>query len=288
LLLLNLNTPLVKLKPQTLSLLWSRFKNVQLKTIGTNATFSLSKNTPIKDNWSKTLWDWDASQQQNLKLTMFLRSNLWNLFLQHWKISRPKTTTTYMIDCEFRLFFLSGSPDYRRTNLISANQYFKRWTDAYNLLFNLFYLNPFVQLFSNKIFLEESTIFNWHYGIKNIKLFKLTQPFFSFKDSPHGGFIHSAVETLLERKLDFLLLVDIKNHRRFLHYIQMYNIYVIGLIPINYSPWKISYPIPTFSDSYINQYYFIRWIFHIQIQTKKTKHLNKYTQWSMVKRINSI
>lgn len=213
------------------------------------------------------------------------QQDLWHLFLQNWKIFRPKTNLLYTTNREFRLFFLAGSPNVQKTSIISVARYFSRWVDSYNLLFNLFYIESFVQIFSNKVFMEESLIFNWHYGVKNYKIFKLVQPFFIFKDSPHGEAIHSAVRILLSYKLDFILLIDIRNHRRFLHYIQMYHVYTVGLIPINYSPWKVSYPIPAFADSYTNQYYFLRWIFHIQTHSKSHKYWIKSSQWLFLQKI---
>lgn len=269
----------------TSTILWANFKHQQTRLIGNVKTYSPEKYVPLIDNWAKKSWEWDKNQPRNSKLLFSNQRDLWPLFLQNWKIFRPKTNNLYNVNREFRLFFLTGSSSIYTNSLISTTRYFNRWLDAYNLLFNLFYLESFVQVFSNKIFMEESLVFNWHYGIRNYKIFKLIQPFFFLKDTPHGESIHSAIRLLLSRELDFILLIDIRNHIRFLHYLQMYSVYVVGLVPINYSPWKVSYPIPAFSDSQINQYYFIRWIFYIQTQAKIYKRDTRSTQWLLVKKL---
>ena len=132
--------------------------------------------------------------------------------------------------------FLSDSGYTRNNSLISAKRYFSRWLDTYSLLFNLFYVEAQIQLLSNKFFIEEALVFNWNYNLRNYKLFKYIQPFFTFKDTPHGGYVHSAVFNVLLQKLDLTIIVDIRNHKKLMGYLQKYGLFSIGLVPVNYSP----------------------------------------------------
>jgi len=186
---------------------------------------------------------------------------LFQSFLTHWQLSRPKAMYDYFVHRDFRLLFLHTDSHGVHSALISANKYFKRWVDSYNLLFNLFYAEPSVQMLSNKLFIEESLVFNWSHSKKNYKLFKYTQPWFIFKDAPHGGYIHLVMRFLVDQNVDFLLLIDIHNHNKMLSYLQKYNFYIIGLIPVSRAPWRVSYPIPMFADSQLSQFYFLRWLF---------------------------
>ena len=93
-----------------------------------------------------------------------------------------------------------------------------------------------VQLLSNKSFVEESLVFNWHYSIKNYKLFKFIQPFFIFKDAVHGAIVHTSVFVMFLQRLDFAVVVDLNNHFKLLRYLQRYSLYTVGLVPTNYSP----------------------------------------------------
>ena len=202
------------------------------------------------------------------------RNSQWSLFLHNWETFRPKSTFIYSTNREFRLMFLSASAVKVTSNLVSAKRYFSRWLDSYNLLFNLFYSESQFQLFTNKLFIEESLVFNWNYNYRHYKLFKHLQPFFMFKDAPHGGYIHSAMQNLLSERLDAAIIVDLQNHKRLLTYIQKYNLFSLGLVPHNYMPWVVSYPIPSFADSPVTQYYFLRLLFYIRSSAQITRHTN--------------
>jgi len=100
-----------------------------------------------------------------------------------------------------------------------------------------------------------------------------------FKDAAHGASIHKSVFLIFLQKLDFTILVDIKSHEKLLQYLQRYGMFIVSLVPINYSPWKVSYPIPTFSDSAVSQYYFLRWLFFIKGSADSARFTRLLQQW---------
>ena len=209
---------------------------------------------------------------EHLEVKFKANNTLWHLFVQSWKLQRPTATTTYKINRNFRLMFMFYSSSKPFNSAVSARRYYDRWVDSYNLIFNLSYSDAQVQAFSNKLFLEEVLVFNWHQSYSDYKLFKYTQQFFAFRDLPHGAYIHSVVLTILMQKLDYALLVDLKTHRKLIGYLRKYSLYTIGLVPSNQEPWQVSYPIPMFSDSNATQYYFLRWMFFVMSQASKVKH----------------
>ena len=188
----------------------------------------------------------------------------WTHFLAYWAQVRPKTNDIYFVHSEFRVMFMSGANLNSTLDLVSIRRIYTRWLSSHNLLLNLFYSKSTVQALTHKLFLEESLVFNWHYSYQNYKLFKYIQPFFLFSDTPHGGYIHSAIRLILKQKIDWLLIVDLDSHRNLISYLQKVNFYSIGLCPVNYSPWLLSYPIPSYSDSKLSQYYFFKWIFMLR------------------------
>lgn len=204
---------------------------------------------------------------------------LWNSFIGFWGSSRPKSNLQYCTNRDFKLLFMSHSSDNYATSIISARRYFSRWVDANNLLFNLFYSGASVQMLSSNIFMEETLIFNWQYSSRNYKLFKYVQPYFIFKDFTHGGSVHSSMLMLFMRSLDVCIVVDVNNHKKLQGYLQKYNLYTIALVPINYSPWDVSYPIPSFSDSKLSQFYFLRWLFSIRSNAENLRYRNTLSIW---------
>ena len=128
----------------------------------------------------------------------------------------------------------------------------------------------------SRLFLEESLVFNWQGDKRGYKLYKYTQPFLMFSDLAHGEFVHEVADALIERNLDFLIVVDIKTHTRFLNYVRARHVFMIGLTPVNYSPWQVSYPIPAFSDSYLTQYFFLKFVLRLHLHARSLNYVKLF------------
>jgi len=260
--------------------LWNSLYRQKIRSVGWLKRKIGSRSHPCYPAHTNRILSPTTPLKSNSKIRFNSHQHLWSFFLQSWSTFRPKGNPIYSTNRDFRLFFLAGSPEKSHVALISSKKYFARWLDSYNLMFNLFYVDPNVQLLTNKTFMEEALVFNWHLGIKDYKLFKFLQPFFTFKDVTHGATIHSIMRLVLLQKLDFTILVDLRNHKKTLQYLQSYGMYTIGLVPTNYSPWKVSYPIPTFSDSGASQYYFLRWLFYIRGKAGTSKYSLSISNWN--------
>ena len=258
---------------------WHLIRNSKLRTISWNRTSSDKLYAPSLRQGYNTL-DYASVQRYSTTRIKFSGSKfLWNAFISFWESSRPKGNLQYCTNRDFRLLFLSHSSDNRTTPVVSARKYFSRWIDANNLLFNLFYVGASVQMLSNKLFMEETLIFNWRYCLRNYKMFKYVQPYFIFKDFTHGGYVHSAMMMIFMQRLDFCIILDMSNHKKLGGYLKSYNFYTVGLLPINYSPWDVSYPIPSFSDSKISQFYFLKWLFLIRSKSEAKKYSDQISMW---------
>ena len=209
--------------------------------------------------------------------------SLWYLFLQTWALTRPKGNIHYSVERDFRLFFLALAKKSTQSSLVNPRGYYNRWVSSYNFMFNLFFVDSFTQLMGSRFFVEEALVFNWHYSYKNYRLYKFVQPFIMFSDTPHGEFIHDVVARLLSQNLDFLVVVDLRSHDKLLKYLKRYNVFMVGLTPINYSPWAVSYPIPSFSDSYLSQYYFLRFILKLQSSARVESYARNLTSYKFDK-----
>ena len=271
--------------PSTLenSILWNLLFRIKVRGIGWVTRGQGDRYRDVGRKSVKLRKPSLSQRNPNIKTIFNKQDTLWALFTQNWATFRPKSNTIYSTNRDFRLFFLAGSPERSFSAVISSQRYFLRWVDSYNFLFNLFYVESNSQLLTNKVFIEESLSFNWHLSYKNYKLFRLVQPFFMFKDAAHGASIHKSVFLTFLQKLDFTILVDIKSHEKLLQYLQRYGMFIISLVPINYSPWKVSYPIPTFSDSAISQYYFLRWLFFIKGSADSARFTRLLQQWQELK-----
>lgn len=270
--------------PYPVHVAWKVLKSLSYLKLGWSSSGSKFQTTLRQDptlvfNYNRL--DPQCLPTTNLKIRNQQSTWLKESFLLNWQLSRPKGTYDYVTHRDFRLLFVHPNLDVPYSPLVSSKRYFLRWVDSYNLLYNLFYANASVQMLSNKLFIEESLTFNWENNVFGYKLFKYTQPWFIFKDVSHGSYVHSAIKQLKKFNTDFILLIDMHNHLKILPYLQRYNFYIVGLVPINRSPWKVSYPIPTFADSNLSQFYFLRWLFLIKSQARTAKFSFIRDLWSI-------
>jgi hypothetical protein len=247
--------------PSTLNLFWSHFTKLKIKRIGLlSSSVTRHQHPDVTSRLQFKLLD-----NRNYPLVphvRYLNSNdLLKLFVHSWTILGVRGTSEFKTHYDFQLMFMTFAPEKDSIVLFDARRFFARWLNSYNLLFNLFYVHAAGQMISNKLFIEESLTFNWHNNLTNYKLFKYTQPTFVFKDLPYGSYLHSALLTLLKKKIDYTLVVDLNNHKKLLHTFKRYNFYMIGLVPSNYSPWLVSFPVPASSDSPLTQLFFYKMSF---------------------------
>ena len=259
------------------SLLWSQLYLVETQRVDLfkKKLFSRSR-VPRKVELRYTKQEKSARISVSEPIHVFSQRDLWYTFLQTWSLDRPKGNIHYTAERDFRLFFLALAKSSVPSALVNPRGYYSRWVNSYNFLFNLFFVNSFAQVLSSRFFVEESLVFNWQYSYKNYKLYKFVQPFILFSDTSHGEFIHDVVAKLLQQNLDFLIIVDLRSHDKLLKYLKRYNVFMVGLTPINYSPWAVSYPIPTFADSYLNQYYFLRFILRLQTLAQMESYVLRF------------
>ena len=175
----------------------------------------------------------------------------------HWSSNNPK----------FRFFFSSSHSPKVSFSLVSIERYIWRVNDSLVFLNNLFYVDANYWMLGNELFLEEILVFNWEARLLTFKLFKFLNTYIYFKDLSHGSAIRRVLQVLSKVNLDFTLITDIRTHYKTQKYLHKLNIFTIGLIPTNYSPWSVSYPIPAYSNSPKIQFLFIHLTFYVQSLT---------------------
>ncbi len=69
---------------------------------------------------------------------------------------------------------------------------------------------------------------------------------------------------LQEMGLDLFLITDVAYHFKNLHLLKNLQYYLIGLVPINMSPWLIDYPIIIFFNSFLIQLFFFKLLIFVK------------------------
>lgn len=176
----------------------------------------------------------------------------------------PKSSYWYTNNPTFRSFFTTGGSIYTNSTLINMRRYVHRIEESLTFVYNLFYIDARYWMFANELFLEELLIFNWEIQSLTYKLFRYIHMFVWLKDLSHGSAIRQVMDFLKKVDLDFTIITDLETHMKARNYLQRYSIFTIGLIPINYNPWWVSYPIPTYSNSPKIQLIFIHILFYVR------------------------
>ena len=92
---------------KTRSLVWNRIQSIIGRQIGWTKTGYYKRiqlKIPNNVDYGKVK---PLTVHPTPKLTFRTKSTLWNLFLQMWSTTRPKSNSHFTVNREFRLFFFS-------------------------------------------------------------------------------------------------------------------------------------------------------------------------------------
>ena len=243
----------------TKSIYWSQLKTLQ-KQNGWSSIKKKSRTSLIYSNFlssKKKNKDYNICANRNYRTRKFHYISLWWM-----QLTRPKSNYWHSDNAKFRLFFTTGASMKSTFILVSINRYVHRLAESLTFMHNLFCVVDRHWMLGNELFSEELLVFNWETQWVTHSLFKRLHASIYYKDFSHGSTTHSIMYTLTKQKLDFIIITDLRAHAKANIYLQKYGVFTIGLIPTNYNPWRVSYPIPAYSNSPKIQLFFIHIIFY--------------------------
>lgn len=205
-------------------------------------------------------------------------------FKDYWLLHQSKGVSRYSLNREFKLMFFVCTDGSGVYDVVALSKFYTRWETGLNLLYNLAFFQANLVSFSNKLFIEESLAFNWEVNLAHYKLFKFSQNVLYFKDSPYG---EDTKDMFLEASwatCDAVIVSDVKTHQHNSFFLRTSNIYSIGLVPANYSPWVLSFGIPLMGDSILGQYYFINLVLQLALTGSSKRFDLVSKQWDFTKR----
>ena len=167
--------------------------------------------------------------------------------------------------------------------IINIKNYFYKWKTFIFLLYNLLYTQEKTILFSTKLFIEETLIFNKQTLSLSYLKFKFFSSFF-FLSQPDYGLTTSIIfDTILQDSFHVSIITNTKWHEKTLYHLKRINSFTISLTPINQDPWLYSYSLPTPTRSFITEVFFHKLVFNIQKLALKDSQLNSHNIWKKVK-----
>ena len=207
----------------------------------------------------------------------------WPLFTQYWYSMGSKAAEEFVPHPEYRLLFMAPVSYNRFIRVLSARNHFKRWFESYNFLLNIFTVDTQLQMLPTQLFMEESLTFNWQFNKITFRLFRYAQPILYLADTRYGDLVRHKCTVLKELQVDAIIVLDIKAQEKTVRYLKENSFYLFGLVPVNYSPWLLSYPFPSMADSQAAQYYFIKYLFYLRSKALETRRKRLFNLWQSSK-----
>lgn len=156
---------------------------------------------------------------------------------------------------------------------------FSRWVNTFHLIHTLFTYKCSTATFSSPIFAEEVDALNYFGSNFNYALFRHVRPCFYYTEPSYGLNSLLVFTKLLQGNLDVGVITDVNIHDKTLFYLQSINTYTIGLVPSNYNQWTVSYPVPTTLESFLAQYFFLKWLHLTKQLARSDANLSCQTYW---------
>lgn len=207
----------------------------------------------------------------------------WPLFTQYWYSMGAKVAEEFVPHPEYRLLFMAPVSYNRFVRVLSARNHFKRWFESYNFLLNIFTVDTQLQMLPTQLFMEESLTFNWQFNKITFRLFRYAQPILNLADTRYGDLVRHKCAVLRELKVDAIIVLDVKAQEKTVKYLKENSFYLFGLVPVNYSPWLLSYPFPSMADSQAAQYYFLKYLFYLRSKALEARRKRLFNLWQSSK-----
>ena len=156
--------------------------------------------------------------------------------------------------------------------ILNAGTYYNKWMENYVLLFNIFYVNLNLQLFSNKFFIDETLAINWDTNLYTHQLFKNIKPVYFLNPVAYGLKTKTVFSWFKQHLPDAIIILDIKTHEKTIPFLKRIGAFLIGLMPMNYNPWLVSHPMLVFMDGLFIQHFFIKFILFAKQQAASKQY----------------
>ena len=234
---------------------WIYFSNTNFLNLVTFEKKKLSlqgyKSGSIKTFWHNNSW----VSETKTNILIAPKNSTFNLFPLYLNTLTINSDTFYTIHSSFTPLFFSNFKGFRFINLTKV---YHRWKHTVNLLFNLFYNQSSLLLFSNKLLKNEVLSFNWNLLSTHLNLFQYATPYFYFKNNSYGDQAHFVFEKISFMGVEAAFILDTKFHYRTSSFLKTLNYFLLGLTSFNSNPWLVHYPIPVASSTLFTQYFFLK------------------------------
>lgn len=172
-------------------------------------------------------------------------------------------------------FFQNGS---KGTSFINIRKINARWSESYNLMFNLIYYDLVSLFFGNIYFKKEISALNW--GLKSVEnLWRLTQVVILDRNNKIADSANYIFYKIRLFGIIATFVFDSEYHTKTLYYLRRYGFYTIGLVALNKDRRVLDYAIPIGSSNLTAQLFFLRFFISIKKEVQTYRYSDSRKQW---------
>lgn len=218
------------------------------------------------------------TNSKNIPYNKFIStSNFISYYTYFLKVNTYATINDFKVHFNWKHFFLYNTRGL--TSFVNVSRLFLQWKRSYIFLFHIFYYKFSVLFFSNTILKHEVNALNWESSLFLKKTWRYIVPFFTLKPSKIFNYGWWIFYKLKLKNYNIACVLDIFYHRKTLYYLNRAEFYTIGLVPANYNPLLVDFPILASSDSFFTQLFFLNYLTKIKQNVNLLEYNRLRTLW---------
>lgn len=180
----------------------------------------------------------------------------------------------------FQLLFMSHNRGGSFT--LNLKKCYNRWSNTHALLYNLFYYEHRLMIFGNKIFKIDILALSSFFCKTWTTFFKYPLLFYSLKESIYSHNVVKLMDTVQTFKFESAFVSDLTSSEKMARNLKTCSIYTLGIVSCSDNPWLVSYPVPVTANGLFAQYYFIRYLYHIQQNAAYSRYTQLAKIWNTI------
>jgi len=161
----------------------------------------------------------------------------------------------------------------------SVEAFCSRISGLTQMLLHLAYFDLRTLTFSNVLFWNETLTLNWLNLRCSSRDFQFLRHRFFFHDQKWTSLTPQLFTNFSSSSVETILVTDILTHQTNMRFLRRARYFLIGLIPINFNPWVVDFPVPIFTQNILIVYYILRLSYFSFAQASATRFVFRKHSW---------
>jgi hypothetical protein len=177
----------------------------------------------------------------------------------------------------FKLFF--NCYTYEDVIMLNMKKFFSRWENTLSLIFLVVHNNCTMLLCGNRLFWNETLLFNWLFFKKSFTTDTFFMQSLMFPTKKSKIISAPTKERLQSFSPEVAMILDLRNYKPITPFLNSYFTFSIALTPLSANPHLVNYPIPIAENSLLVQFFFLKLLLFITSLAKLNRYQSLQRSW---------